>query len=161
MSAIDETKLPGVGVRHDFTTARGERIGVLQRMSGDRDLLVYDRDDADACQRSVRLDEVESEVLAELLGVSRLTQSLGAAREVVGNLVVEWLPIEDGSPFVGRTIGDTQLRTRTGSSVIAILRGDGATPAPGPQDEIRGGDTLIVVGTLEGVRAAGERLQGA
>lgn len=160
MGSIDETRLPGVGVRRDFTTMRGERLGVLQKMSGERELLVYDRRDADACERSIRLEEVEAETLAELLGVSRLTQSLGAVREMVGELVVEWIPVEEGSPFAGRTIGDTEMRTRTGVSVIAVLHESGATPAPGPEHSLRAGDTLLVVGTLEGTRAAEQRLQG-
>ena len=160
MGVIGETRLPGVGVRHDFTTARGDRVGVLNKLSGERELLVYDRADADACERAIRLDEAEAEVLAELMGVSRLTKSLGAVREVVGNLVVEWLPIEEDSAYAGRTIADTQLRTRTGVSIIAVLHADSATPAPGPEQRLLVGDTLLVVGTLEGVQAAEERLQG-
>lgn len=162
MSAIDETRLPGVGVRHDFTTARGERIGVLNMASGDRELLVYDRADPDACRLTVRLDESDADTLAGLLGASRLAESLGAVREAVGDLVVEWLPIAEGDPFAGRTIADTQLRSRTGVSVIAVLHPDpgGATPAPGPQETLHPGDTLLVVGTLDGVRNAERLLQG-
>lgn len=160
MGEIGETRLPGVGVRHDFTTARGDRVGVLHKLSGERELLVYDRRDSDACERSIRLEEAEAEVLAEVLGASRLARSLGAVREAVGNLIVEWLPIDEDSACAGQTIGDTQLRTRTGVSVIAVLHADGATPAPGPQQPLRVGDTLLVVGTLDGVRAAEEHLRG-
>jgi TrkA domain protein len=160
MTTIDETRLPGVGVRHEFTTHRGERVGVLKHLAGDRELLVYDRDDPDSCERTLRLDEADAEALAELLGISQLAQSLGAVREAVGGLVIEWVDIAAGTPFADRTIADTELRTRTGVSIIALLRSSGAIPAPTPDQQFEAGDTVIVVGTLEGVRAAEALFEG-
>ncbi|WP_372791530.1 cation:proton antiporter regulatory subunit [Paraconexibacter sp.] len=161
MNALVETQLPGVGIRHDFTTGRGDRIGVLNRLGGERELLLYDRNDPDACSTTVRLEESESEVLAQLLGVTQITQNLDAVREAVGGLMVERLPIEAGSTFAGRTISDTQMRTRTGVSIVAVLHQEGAaTPSPGPEQTLEPGDTLLVVGTAEGVQAADLRLRG-
>ncbi|MGH2814647.1 MAG: TrkA C-terminal domain-containing protein [Actinomycetota bacterium] len=45
---IQETNLPGVGLRHDFTTRAGRQLGVVTHRTGRRDLLVYDREDPDA-----------------------------------------------------------------------------------------------------------------
>jgi TrkA domain protein len=45
---IQETALPGVGLRHDFTTRAGRQLGVVTHRTGRRDLLLYDRDDPDA-----------------------------------------------------------------------------------------------------------------
>ena len=161
MGSIDETHLPDVGVRHDFATARGDHLGVLNKLSGERELLVYDRADPDACERAIRLDESEADRLAQLLGTSHITQSLGAVRKAVGHLLVEWLPIDSSSPYAGRTIGATQLRTRTGVSIIAVLHQDGATPSPGPEQPLLLGDTLLVVGTPDGVRAAEAHLRAS
>jgi TrkA domain protein len=36
-------------------------------------------------------------------------------------------------------------------SIVAVLRGDAAHPAPGPAFALRGGDTLVVVGTPRGI----------
>ena len=41
---IQETNLPGVGLRHD-TTRAGRQLKVVTHRTGRRDLLVYDRDD--------------------------------------------------------------------------------------------------------------------
>ena len=35
---------------------------------------------------------------------------------------------------------------------MAILRGDGAVPAPAPDAGLEPGDTLVVVGTTQGVK---------
>ncbi len=47
MADVTEVRLPRVGVRHEFTTAEGERIGVLSHRNGRREIVVYDRDDPD------------------------------------------------------------------------------------------------------------------
>jgi TrkA domain protein len=54
---IQETTLPGVGLRHDFTTRDGRRLGVVSYRSGRRDLLLYDPDDVDTCQEVIRLTQ--------------------------------------------------------------------------------------------------------
>jgi TrkA domain protein len=58
-----------------------------------------------------------------------------------------------GSPYAGGTIADTQARTRTGVSIVAVLHNTTATPAPRPDFRFQAGDTLVVVGTAAGIKA--------
>jgi TrkA domain protein len=58
------------------------------------------------------------------------------------------------SRWNGQPLGSTRLRTRTGASVVAILRGSNPIPSPAAAFRLAGGDTLIVVGTREGADAA-------
>ena len=149
---IQETNLPGVGLRHDFTTRAGRQLGIVTHRTGRRDLLVYDRDDPDACQEVVQLTDEEADALAELLGAPRLVEHLAAMTQRIEGLAIDWLPIRTGSPYARRTIADTQARSRTGVSIVAILRGDGAIPAPAPDEVLEPGDTLVVVGTAQGIK---------
>jgi len=64
---IEETRLPGIGLRHDFVTRTGRRLGIVSQRNGERDLVVYDPDDPDACSTSIVLSDEESDALAELL----------------------------------------------------------------------------------------------
>jgi TrkA domain protein len=73
--------------------------------------------------------------------------------------VIDWLPVREDSAYAGRTIGDARIRTRTGVSVVAIVRGDEAVPAPGPDERLDNGDYLVVVGTARGVEQAVELLR--
>ena len=148
---IQETNLPGVGLRHDFTTRAGRQLGVVTHRTGRRDLLVYDHSDPDACQEVIRLTDDEADALAELLGAARLVEHLAGLQRIEG-LAIDWLPIRPGSPYAGRAIADTQARSRTGTSIVAILRGDGAIPAPTPDAGLEPGDTLVVVGTANGIK---------
>ncbi|HEV8651325.1 MAG TPA: cation:proton antiporter regulatory subunit [Actinomycetes bacterium] len=150
---IQETALPGVGLRHDFTTRAGRQLGVVTHRSGRRDLLLYDRADPDACQEVVQLTDEEADALAELLGAARIVERLADLQQQVEGLAIDWLPIRPGSPYGGRTIADTQARTRTGVSIVAVLRNGSAVPAPAPDFQLQPGDTLVVVGTAPGVRS--------
>jgi TrkA domain protein len=149
---IQETNLPGVGLRHDFTTKAGRQLGVVTHRTGRRDLLVYDSDDPDACQEVVQLTDEEADALAELLGAARLVEHLAALTQRIEGLAIDWLPIRQGTPYAGKAIADTQARSRTGVSIVAIVRGDGAIPAPAPDARLDPGDTLVVVGTARGVK---------
>jgi TrkA domain protein len=161
MTRIEETRLPGVGVRHEFVTRAGKRIGVLSHRSGYRELLIYDDRDLDACSQTVRLEEQDSRTLAELLGADEVSERITDLQQSVEGLAIDWLPLRAGSAYVGATLGDTQLRQRTGVSVVAVIRGDRTVPAPGADLRLQAGDVAVVVGTAEGIHAAFELLQGS
>ena len=147
---VRETKLPGLGIKYEFVTARGGRLGVVHHRTGRRELVVYDPEDPDAARDVVALSESDSRTLAELLGGSRVAEELGRLQQVEG-LAIDWLPLHGDSRFAGRPLGDTEARTRTGVSIVAIIRGEQAFPAPGPDFGLVAGDTLVVVGTPRGI----------
>ena len=155
---VEEVRLPGVGVRRDFATREGRRVGVVYHRSGRRELVVYDRRDPDRCSESVGLHTEEADALAELLGAPRVVENLAALREQLPHLVTEQLPIPAGSRFAGRTLGDTRLRTLTGASVVAVLRGSELIASPRPDFPLEAEDSLVVVGTPEGLERAAQLL---
>lgn len=160
MVQVEETKLPGVGVRHDFQGKYGKRVGVLTHRDGRREIYVSRQDDPDACAQSITLSEEESEAVADLLGGSTITRRLTTLTQEVEGLAIDWLPIPPSSPYAGRPLGDTQLRSETGASIVAIMRGAWAFPAPDPKFVLESGDMAVVVGTPTGVLLASKRLGG-
>jgi TrkA domain protein len=150
---IQETALPGVGLRQEFTTSAGRQLGVVSYRTGRRELLLYDPDDPDACREVIRLIPEEADALADLLGVARLGGRLAELQQQLAGLAISWLTIRDGSPYARGTIADTQARSRTGVSIVAVLREQAAFPAPTPDFGFQPGDTAVVIGTPEGVKA--------
>ena len=150
MVEVRETPLPGVGVRHEFTTAAGDLVGVLTHRTGWRELLLYDRRDRDLC-RTVRLEDDDTHTLAELLGASRITEQLGAMQQEIRGIAIDWLTVLPSSELDGRTIASSELRKRHGVTIVAVARGDDDIPVPPPEFEIRAGDVIIVVGRPEDV----------
>ncbi len=160
MAEIEETQLPGMGIRYEFRTSRGTRLGVVHHRTGRRELLVYDPNDPDTCREIIALDPDDSRTLAEVLGGSRVAEQLEHLQKVEG-LAIDWLPLPSNTAFAGGTIGDTEARTRTGVSIVAVIRGEEAFPAPGPDFGLQAGDTLLVVGTPRGIEALSVRLRAA
>ena len=157
MPEISETALPGVGLRHDFATRAGERVGVVTHRRGRRELLIYDTVDPDACRESLQLTAEESLALAHLLGGVRTTAA--RPRQPVDGLAVDWVRVPSHSPFAGRTIAAAGVRSVTGVSIVAVLRQGTAIPSPRPDFALQAADTAVVVGTVEGIEAFVELLE--
>lgn len=159
MSEIHEVKLPGVGVRYEFETAERKRIGVISHRTGLREIYVSLSKDPDEFKRVLELSRDDARTLAELLGATRVAQQLAELQQRIEGLVIDWLPVREDSYYAGQTIGDARIRSRTGVSVVAIVRGEDAVPAPGPEQRLHSGDYLVVVGTARGVEQAVELLR--
>ena len=150
---IQETTLPGVGLRHEFTTGGGRQLGVVSYRTGRRKLLLYDPNDPDAYREVIRLTPEEADALADLLGAARLTGRLAELQQQLEGLAISWLTIHDHSPYARGRIADTQARSRTGVSIVAVLRDQTAFAAPTPDFGFQPGDTAVVIGTPGGVKA--------
>ena len=160
MAEVSETLLPGVGVRHEFTTAGGERVGVLSHRSGRRELVVYGRDDPDAATAVVHLSVDDTRTLAELLGASQVSEAVGAVQQQLEGLAIDWITLPPGSRFAQATIAEGQFRTRTGASIVAVVRGGTTIPAPGPEHRFASGDVAVAVGTPQGLAQLRDLLVG-
>lgn len=159
---VERTALPGIGVRHDILTAAGRRVGVISWRSGDRrDLVLADVDDPDACSEQVRLTDDEAETLAELLGSSAVLSRLTRLTDEVNAIFTEQIALGSESPYAGRPLGETRARTRTKSSIVAVIRGQGIHPSPGPDFVFEHGDVVVAVGTRTGLDRLTAILSGA
>lgn len=158
MAEVQETKLPGVGVRHEFDTDTGDRVGVIVHRDGRREIVVYDRNDPDACSTMVDLSASDTRTMAELLGASQVTEAVAAVQQNIDGLAIEWIALTDSSTAIGSTIRDGEYRTHTGASIVAVIRGDQSVPAPDPEFAFDSGDTVVAVGTTDGLAALRHRL---
>lgn len=153
-----KTHLPGVGTRYDLTTEEGRHVSVVVHQDGRRFLAFHDPEDDDNCKDTVPLDPHESAALAELLKPRTAADRLHHSLEI--DLVTEKIPITAKSPYGGRTLGATEARSRTGASIVAVLRRTAAVPSPTPDFRFATGDVLVVVGTREGVDAVADLIAG-
>ena len=125
MAAVRETQLPGVGVRHDFTTEDGTQIAVLVHRDGRRDLLVYDREDPDSCTGMLFLDPDDARTLAELMGASTVTETVLAVQQ----------QIEPGRLEGKRCVGVSLAFARGTNPGLSLQPADPSIPlaaSPGP-----------------------------
>jgi TrkA domain protein len=112
MPEVSETQLPGVGVRHEFTTSQGERLTVLTHRTGRRELAVYDRQDPDRCTTMLHLSPDDTRTLAELLGATHVSESLAAAQQRIEGLAIDWITVPEGARVVRGVGGDRRVSGR-------------------------------------------------
>ena len=159
MAEVTEMHLPGVGVRFEFTTTDGDRVGVLCHHSGRREIYLYDERDPDVAQAVIRLSGDDARAMTELLGATQVNEQLASMQRIEG-LNIDWIELPDDSPMAGRTIADGELRTRTGASVVAVIRDTTTEAAPGPDFAFEAGDVAVSVGTTEGLEQLRQALRG-
>ena len=148
---VKEVLLPGVGLRYEFDTSDGDHIGVVARRSGDFEVVTYCKDDPDQADHVFRLTQDEAEALAQILGAPRIAERFADLTREVPGLNAGQVTLAPGSPYVDRPLGDTRARTRTGASIVAIVRDETVVASPGPGDVLHAGDVLVVIGTEDGI----------
>lgn len=149
---VSETLLPGVGIRYEFRTRGRQHIAVIVYRDGDAEVVEFDASDPDSTKTLLELDEDEGEVLAEILGASRISRRLVDLTREIPGLHSEPVRLAATSAYVGRTLGETRCRTLTGSSIVAIVRGEDVISSPTPDQLLLAGDVLVAIGTASGVR---------
>ena len=151
---VVEQELPGIGVRYTLDAVEGGTVCVTVHHSGRRDVYVLDRKGGEP-RAAVTLTDAQARTLGAVLAGAYFRPAIvDDVEAVVGTLLIDWVTLADGSPGVGRSIADLEIRRRTRMTVAAILRGDGEPiVAPGPGEVLRAGDRLVVVGRQEDLPA--------
>ncbi|WP_343997306.1 MULTISPECIES: cation:proton antiporter regulatory subunit [Streptomyces] len=149
---MSTTPLPGIGVQYDLTTREHQHLSVIAHRDGARTVNIYRSDDPDACAQSLKLTVAESAALIDALMPDHHSPNLLHTTDL--GLVAERIELPTTSYWNGRLLGETRMRTETGVSIVAVLRRAEAIPSPAPDFRLAGGDTLILIGTREGVEAA-------
>ncbi len=158
---LRETRLPGVGVKYGFRTGEGSRLAIILHNDGDREIYFFRREDDEDPTAVIRLDDDEARQLGAVLGGAyerpKIVEELEMA---LGELLIEWVKVPDGSPAIGRSLADCAFRARTGITIIAILREPEPVTGAQPQDVVQEGDTLVTVGKAGQYKAFRELLAG-
>lgn len=152
MVDVRRVTLPGIGVLHSFTTNDGSEVAVVAHRTGTSDLVSrpaggHSRDEGGT---TIRLEEDEAHTLAELLGGTRIVESITELDELAG-VPIDWITVEADDAIAGRTLGE--LPDAAGVAVVAVVRDDRAYPSPARDFVIAPGDAIVVVGPRPGIRS--------
>lgn len=146
---VTEVALPGIGQRYDVRIAEGGPLTVVIHHSGRRDLYVMDPQ-GDEPRAAVTLTDSQARTLGAILGGAYFKPAVVEEIEaVIGDLLIDWVTVEESSPAAGKTIAELEIRQRTRMTVAAILRHRVPLIAPEPTETLLPGDRLVVVGRQE------------
>ena len=84
-------------------------------------------------------------------GTAELSEAL---LRILAAGTVEIFRLESASPAVGRTLRELDLRKRTGTTIISLVRGETPTTNPGPDLRLEAGDHLVLMGSHEEIEKA-------
>lgn len=84
---ITHTPVPGGGVIHHFDTHRGDHLAVIISPTGQRSLVVYDRQVPDTPIATVEFDQQEADQVADLLHSRPLAERLAAVEQRLESLL--------------------------------------------------------------------------
>ena len=146
---LRETRLPGVGVKYTLVSGHGQRLAVILHNDGAREIYVFGRSSDEEPAAVVHLEDDEARQLGAVLGGAyerpKIVEELEMA---LGELAIEWIPVPEASPAIGKTLAEAAFRARTGITIIAILREPEPVTGAQPGDVVQEGDTLVTVGKL-------------
>ena len=98
----------------------------------------------------VRLNDDEARQLGAILaGVVYRPHLVHDLELALKDLVMEWIELPAKSPIVGLTVATCRIRSTTGATIVAILREKGSLATPHPDEVLRAGDTLVIIGRPE------------
>jgi TrkA domain protein len=146
---LRETRLPGVGVKYGFRTSEGGRLAIVLHNDGVREIYFFQHERDEEPSVVIRLDDDEARQLGAIIGGAyerpKIVEDLELA---LGELTIEWVPVPEDSPLLGKTLAECGFRAKTGITVIAILRDPEPVAGAQPSDKVERGDTLVTVGKL-------------
>jgi len=155
---VERVDLAGIGYRDDIVTTSGGRLGVLTHRDGQREVAIFSAEDPDAAAANLVITPAEASALSELLGSATLLDQLSKISDTVPGIFTEHLSIPADSKYIDGELGDTKARTKTGVSIVALVRDQQVIASPKPSQDLQTGDILVAVGTRPGLDALAEIL---
>lgn len=155
MSLIRETTLPGIGQKFEIKTRSGDKVVVIVHDDGRRELYHFNQNNPDDSIATISLDDNEARQISAIIGgMVYKPKALESMEVALDGLIIEWYKIEPGCKGIGKTIGELEIRKKTGASIIAILGADHSKKInPGADQVIQSGMTLVVTGERSQIQA--------
>jgi CPA2 family monovalent cation:H+ antiporter-2 len=91
-------------------------------------------------------DAVRQDLYAPIYQVHNEYEQVQALENARRLLEFTWFTLPAASPLIGCTLGEAQVRSRTGATIVAIMRRDELVTNPNVTEQLRAGDVLAVLG---------------
>ncbi len=158
MSIVRESDLIGIGKKYQIETDAGDQMVVVIHDDGRRELYRYDDEENESRCVMTLSDEESRQVAGIIGGLSYKPKALETIEVALDDLMIEWIKVEQSARSTNKSIGELEVRQRTGASIIAAIRGGESKINPGPDYVITPGTTLVVAGKRNHIRLLKEIL---
>lgn len=146
MSIVRESDLIGIGKKFQIETSYGDDMVIVIHDDGRREIYSYDDEENESKCVMTLNDEEARQVAGIIGGLSYKPKAMETIELAIDDLLIEWYKVPSDSGSAMKTIGELEVRKKTGASIIAAIQEDNTIINPGPEHEIAPGSTLIVAG---------------
>lgn len=155
---VRESDLIGIGKKFQIQTEAGDHMVVVIHDDGRRELYRYDDEENESRCVMTLSDEESRQVAGIIGGLSYKPKALEKVEVALDDLIIEWIKVEISGNAINKSIGQLEVRKKTGASVIAALREGDTVINPGPDYVILPNTTLVVAGKRNHIRLLKEIL---
>lgn len=143
---VEETVLPGVGKRVTFRQLKGAPSIAIIIFDDGRKEVYIGPEKIDPIV--LKLDAEEARLVGQAIVTEWRPRTIidYISRSFQGGMAMDQFTISPESPMVGLTVVDTNLRSATGASIIALVKGGKTIYNPPPATVIGAGDVIVVIG---------------
>src|SRR5690554_6212701 len=152
MSIVRESDLIGIGKKYQIETDAGDKMVIVIHDDGRRELYRYDEEENESRCVMTLSDEESRQVAGIIGGLSYKPKALETIEVALDDLIIEWIKVEQSDSSINKSIGELEVRKRTGATIIAAIKGGESTINPGPDYVISHGTTLVVAGKRNHIR---------
>ncbi|WP_323174751.1 TrkA C-terminal domain-containing protein [Natrialba sp. PRR66] len=147
---IYEGDLRGIGRKFEIKLDESEIYVIIIHNNGRREVYRKDSPDTDG-EKIMDLSDHEARVMGTILegAYFQPIRTDSTEAQLSEDIIIEWWTLTNESPILGQTLGEAELRSRTGVTISAIIRGDDVISNPDPNTTFHAGDKLVAIGSSD------------
>ncbi|MDC3412382.1 potassium transporter TrkA [Aquibacillus sp. 3ASR75-11] len=144
---ISVSQLPGIGQKIVLKTAEESMLVLIVHHTGKRELYFFEDADSDEADFAMDLTPDETRELgAQLLGATYQPVDADQLKVFKKQIVIDYVELKEQSSIAYKTIEDSEIRNRTGATVIGIVQGDETIAIPDSDTVLEPGNVIMCIG---------------
>ncbi|GGM37121.1 potassium transporter TrkA [Paraliobacillus quinghaiensis] len=144
---VSVSQLPGIGQKISLKTAEDSMLVVIVHHTGKRELYFFDDVDGDEADFAMDLTPDETRELgAQLLGATYQPVNANQLKMFKKQIVIDYITLSPKSSVAYQTIEESEVRNKTGTTIIGIVQGDEMIAIPEADRKLEPGDVLMAIG---------------